>query len=57
MCLASQGSGAAAGSPFTLADNQGDHIRVTISAVDETCDEIAAIIADAARATQQVVGR
>jgi hypothetical protein len=57
VCLASQGSGAAAGSPFTLADNQGDHIRVTISAVDETCDEIAAIIADAARATQQVVGR
>lgn len=55
--LASQGIGAAAGAPFTLSDNQGEHIRITISAINETCDELAAVIADAALAAPQAMGR
>lgn len=55
--LASQGIGTAAGAPFTLSDNQGDHIRVTISSISEDCEELAAILADAALARPQKVGR
>jgi DNA-binding transcriptional MocR family regulator len=55
--LASRGIGAAAGAPFTLSDNQGQHIRVTISSVDKAYQKLAAILAEAATAAPQAVGR
>lgn len=55
--LASQGIGAAAGAPFTLSRNQGEHIRVTISSATGAHEELAAIIADAASAVQHTIGR
>lgn len=55
--LASQGVAAAAGAPFTVNDNQGPHIRITISTVDENCQALALMIAHAAKSGPRVVGR
>lgn len=55
--LASQGIAAAAGAPFAVDDNQRAHIRVTISTIDEQCQSLASMIAQAARSGPRMVSR
>ena len=56
VALAAAGVGAAPGSPFVVEPDGRDHIRVTISAVEEP-DSVAAIVAAAAHAGGATVGR
>lgn len=56
VALAAAGVGAAPGSPFVVEPDGRDHIRVTISAVDDA-DTLATTIAAAARAGGTTIGR
>jgi DNA-binding transcriptional MocR family regulator len=47
--LASAGIGVTPGSPFTLLPGDGDHVRVTVGLVRDGHDELAEVIAAAAR--------
>lgn len=56
VALAAAGVGAAPGTPFLVEPDQHDHIRVTISAIEDS-DEVAATIAAAACAGGATAGR
>lgn len=55
--LASQGIGAAAGTPFVVSRSHRDHIRVTVSTINDDYETLANTIADAAAASNRGRGR